>query len=111
MRVFGATAASPDVTETPATTRFSKVDPFELLDAPLPLRVLVALAITSLAVIRPLKRATFATEAMLCALVASTPAEPTVLLFRKLDESTSEALSASAEAVEMSPSVTLDSAA
>src|ERR687892_2639245 len=104
MRVLGASAASPEVTGTPLTTRFSKVEPLELLVAPPLVRLLVATAITSLAGIRPFRMLMSATVATLWALAPVVPIAPVVVLLRKADDSVLGTLSASAEAVAMSPS-------
>src|SRR5947209_6422839 len=86
MLVFGATAASPVVTGTLATTRFSNVEPLALLTAPFAVWLLTTWAITPDAVIRPFKMLTSATVAVLCAPASVAPSAPVVVLFRKSDD-------------------------
>src|SRR5690242_20628755 len=86
MLVFGATAASPDVTGTPATTRFVNVEPSALLTAVLAVRLLMTLATTSSAVIKPFRTLTDAALAVLCAPASSVPSSPDVVLLRNSDD-------------------------
>src|SRR2546425_12867566 len=79
MLVLGATGASPEVTGTPATTRFANVEPSALLTAPLAVRLLTTLAMTSSAVISPLRMLMFAAVAGLCAPASALPISPDVM--------------------------------
>src|SRR5437899_4743428 len=86
MLVFGATGPSPEVTGTPATTRFVNVEPSASLTAPLAVTLLMTLAITSSAVISPFRMLMLAALAVLCAPASPVPISPDVMLLRKSDD-------------------------
>src|SRR5881397_3269811 len=79
MLVLGSTAASPEVTGTPATTRLSNVEPLALLAAPLAVRLLTTLATKPSAVIRPFRMLMAAAVAVLCAPASAVPNAPLVV--------------------------------
>src|SRR3989442_12870696 len=85
MLVLGPTGASPEATGTPATTRFANVEPSALLTPPLAVRLLTTLAMTSSAVINPLRMLMFAAGAGLCPPASAVPLSPDVMLLGKKD--------------------------
>src|SRR5256885_1080153 len=86
MLVFGATGPSPEVTGTPATTRFVTVEPSALLTAPPGGARLRRWATPSPAVISPFRMLMLAALAVLCAPASAVPISPDVMLLRKSDD-------------------------
>src|SRR2546425_301519 len=86
MLVFGATGPSPEVTGTPAPTRFVTGGPSALLTRPSGGRLLMTLAITSPAVISPFRMLMLAALAVLGAPASAVPISPDVMLLRKSDD-------------------------
>src|SRR2546429_2358353 len=103
--VFGATAASPEVMGTPATTRLVKVEPSALLKAPSWMTLLMTLATTSSAVMSPFRMLTLAALAVLCAPDSVVPSSPDVMLLRKSDDRAPATFSALPAASASAPSV------